>query len=203
MILEQILSPAMANFIYLIGNEKSKKAAVIDPSYDSRKVMDMAEEQGLKIEFILLTHGHSDHSSELAFFRKNGAKLVAHPESKHKPDISPKDGAAMELGGLGIKVIHTPGHSRDSVCYLAESNLFTGDTLFIGECGRTDLGGGSSRELHRSIFGKLMKLPNSTMVWPGHDYGKKPFATLGEEKKTSYILEERTEDEFVKFMGCP
>ena len=204
MILEQILSGAMQNFVYLIGDENSGKAAIIDPAQGSRQAVKRAEELGVELELVLLTHSHSDHTTELPFFRGlQNIRVAGYPNHKQELDISLSEGQTLELGELVIKVLHTPGHTPDSLCYLAEGNLFTGDTLFIAECGRTDFPGGSSRELYHSIFYKLMALPDDTVIWPGHHYGAKPFNTLKEEKESSYILEKRTEDEFVKFMGSP
>jgi len=204
MFLRQIPSRFMANFSYLLGDEKTVKAAVVDPSRGSRGALAIAHRHRLEIEFVLVTHGHSDHVSELEFFRRNsGAKVVAHETSRVNKDTAVEDGDTIFLGDLPIEVIHTPGHTNDSVCYLVEGNLFTGDTLFVGECGRTDLPGGDSRMLYRSLFHRLTTLPDATKIWPGHDYGRRPSSTLKEEKETSYILEKRTEDEFVVFMREP
>jgi len=203
MILEQVRSGFMGNFAYLIGDEKTGKAAIVDPASGSRKVLKLAKKKGLAIELVLVTHGHSDHIGELEFFRKAGARVVAHGSSRVRADVQVADGDGVSLGNLKIRIIHTPGHTPDSVCYLALGNLFTGDTLFVGECGRTDLAGGDSRALYHSLFHKLLGLSGSTKVWPGHDYGKQPSSTMKNEKETSYILEERCEDEFVTFMGEP
>jgi len=204
MILEQISSRLMANFVYLLGDEKARKAAVVDPSHGGEKALKLAKRKGLTIERILVTHGHSDHTAHIGLIkRETGALVVAHETSRVEKDISVSDNETIAVGDLGIKTIHTPGHSPDSVCYLVEGNLFTGDTLFVGECGRTDLPGGDSRALYRSLFHKLTSLPDSTKIWPGHDYGRKPASTLKEEKETNYVLEKRTEDEFALFMREP
>ena len=204
MILEQLHSGFMGNFAYLIGDEETGKAAIVDPASGSRKVLELAKKRGLSIELVLVTHDHSDHIGELEFFRKKaGARVVAHGSSRVRADILAADGESVSLGNFKVQIIHTPGHSPDSVCYLVDGNLFTGDTLFVGECGRTDLAGGDSRALYHSLFRKLMSLPGSTKVWPGHDYGKQPSSTMKNEKETSYILEKRSEEEFMKFMGEP
>jgi glyoxylase-like metal-dependent hydrolase (beta-lactamase superfamily II) len=102
-----------------------------------------------------------------------------------------------------VKVIHTPGHTRDSVCFLVEKKLFTGDTLFVGECGRTDMPGSDAGALFESLFTRLMKLPDDTEVYPGHDYGPRPTSTIGAEKKNNYTLQPRTKEEFIEFMAEP
>jgi glyoxylase-like metal-dependent hydrolase (beta-lactamase superfamily II) len=100
--------------------------------------------------------------------------------------------------------MHTPGHSSDSICLLINGQkILTGDTLFVGECGRTDLPGGSSRNLYDSLFGKLLNLGDEIAVYPGHDYGPKPFSTIGEERNTNYTLKPRSLEEFITFMSQP
>jgi glyoxylase-like metal-dependent hydrolase (beta-lactamase superfamily II) len=114
------------------------------------------------------------------------------------------DGEKLKLGEIELTFIHTPGHSPESMCVVIDGKvLLTGDTLFIGECGRVDLPGGSAEELYHSFFDKIVKLDDSLEVFPGHDYGKTKFSTLGLEKKTNYTLAPRTKEEFVKFMSEP
>jgi glyoxylase-like metal-dependent hydrolase (beta-lactamase superfamily II) len=103
-----------------------------------------------------------------------------------------------------IKVIHTPGHTPDSIYLLVDNKkLLTGDTLFVGECGRTDLSGGNSRNMHGSLFNKLLKLNDAVEVYPGHDYGSKPYSTIGEERRSNYTLQPRSLAEFIEFMKQP
>ena len=109
----------------------------------------------------------------------------------------------LRVGTMEVKVLHTPGHSRDSVCYLVGKKLFTGDTLFVGECGRTDMPGGDAGALYDSLFNRLLKLPDDIEVYPGHDYGARPTSTIGQERKTNYVLEPRTRAEFIEFMAEP
>ncbi|HID71919.1 MAG TPA: MBL fold metallo-hydrolase [Thermoplasmata archaeon] len=204
MILEQLLTGFMANFVYLIGDEKTWKAAVVDPSYGAEEVLSLANEKGFKIELILVTHSHSDHVAELELLKKKtDAKVVAHRLARVEKDIAVEDGETLNLGNLDIKVLHTPGHTPDSVCYLIDGHLFTGDTLFVGECGRTDLPGGDSKALYHSLFDKIVKLSDETVILPGHHYGPRRISKLGVEKKTNYVLEKRSEEEFIKFMLEP
>lgn len=132
-----------------------------------------------------------------------GAKVVAHQLAAINQDISVADGDVVRVGKLDIRVIHTPGHSPDSICLLVDGKLLTGDTLFVGECGRTDLAGGSAEDMYHSLFDKLMKLDDNIEVYPGHDYGKTKHSTISVERKTNYTLAKRTLDEFVEFMKEP
>jgi hydroxyacylglutathione hydrolase len=165
-----------------LQDEKTRLAAVIDP-VDVDRILKIAEQKKLKIKYIVNTHSHFDHiagNEELK--AKTGAKIVAHENSKIEKDITVKDGDVIILGKLKIKVIHTPGHTQDSICLLVNKNLFTGDTLFVGgSYGRTDLPGGNFEQLVNSLQ-KLMKLDEKVIVYPGHHYGKKKFSTIREEK---------------------
>ncbi|MFQ5969581.1 MAG: MBL fold metallo-hydrolase [Nitrososphaerales archaeon] len=201
MIVKQIPVGSMANFTYVIADEKSKMAAVIDPSWDLEKVLDALKADDLKSQYIINTHTHFDHvlgNEQLATIA--GARIIMHKNSRLDKNLTVDDGDTIQLGNIKIKVIFTPGHSKDGICLLAENKLFTGDTLFIGNCGRVDLPGGSATELYDSIFGKLMKLDDRIEVYPGHDYGSKPYSTIGDEKRTNYVLKPRTKEEFLVFM---
>jgi glyoxylase-like metal-dependent hydrolase (beta-lactamase superfamily II) len=128
----------------------------------------------------------------------------AHRLSRVGADVAVDDGGILKVGAVEIRIIYTPGHTPDGICLLVDGKkLLTGDTLFVGECGRTDLPGGNSRQLYESLFGKLLKLGDEVEVYPGHDYGAKPSSTVGEERRTNYILEPRSVDEFVEFMRQP
>ncbi|MBS7657407.1 MBL fold metallo-hydrolase [Candidatus Bathyarchaeota archaeon] len=192
------------NFSYIIADDESREAVVIDPSYNGDVILDFANKNKLNIKFIINTHHHSDHVMDnLRIKRRFNSKIVAHASSKINKDIEVVEGDIIKVGKINIKVIHTPGHTPDSICLLFGKKLFTGDTLFVGECGRTDLFGGNPAEMYNSLFGKLMKLDDDVEVYPGHDYGSKPKSTIGEEKKTNYVLEERSLEEFIEFMRKP
>jgi glyoxylase-like metal-dependent hydrolase (beta-lactamase superfamily II) len=194
----------MQNFAYLIGDEKTRLAAVVDPAWDIEKILDVAKRHDLRIIYAINTHNHPDHTSgndELV--KATGAKIVAEEASRKRKDIGAKDDETLQLGSLEIKLIHTPGHSPDHVCVLVDRKLMTGDALFVGECGRTDLPGGSSEQLYDSLFNKLMKLPDDVEVYPGHDYGPQPHSTIAYEKAHNYVLKPRSLREFVQFMKEP
>jgi hydroxyacylglutathione hydrolase len=192
------------NFSYVIADETTKEAAVVDPDFNSSEIISLLNSLDFKAKYVIDTHYHVDHTAgnhdiKVAF----DAKVVAHRLSRIAKDISVVDGDIIKVGEIRIKVIHTPGHSPDGVCLLFDNKLLTGDTLFVGECGRTDLSNGSAQDMYYSLFNRLMKLDDSIEVYPGHDYGSRPHSTIGLEKKTNYTLEKRTLKEFVEFMRQP
>jgi len=193
------------NFSYVVADEKSGVAAVVDPSFNAAEVVRVLKAGKFALKYVMNTHGHFDHTAgnrELKL--KFGAKVVAHRLCAVDADIRVDDGDTVCVGGVRVDVIYTPGHSPDSVCLLVEkSKLLTGDTLFVGECGRTDLPGGSSRSLYDSLFNKLLRLDDAVEVYPGHDYGGKRVSTIGEERRFNYTLRRRSVEEFVEFMGQP
>ncbi len=204
MFLRQFKAGAGANMSYIVAEGPAGAGAVIDATGDLSRILNVIEAEGLRIAYILATHSHPDHTSgngKLA--AETGAKIAAHRLASIKKDIALDDGAVLKVGSLDIRVIHTPGHSRDGVCYLVGKALFSGDTLFVGECGRTDMAGGDAGALYDSLFGRLMKLPDDIEVYPGHDYGSRPTSTIGQERKTNYVLEPRTRQEFIEFMAEP
>jgi len=190
------------NFSYIIADDTTKEAAVVDPSFNADAIIRILRDQNLNVKYVINTHDHSDHTASNEDFRSNfGAKVVAHKLAHVNKDVSVVDGDVIRMGEIVIKVIHTPGHTQDSICLLVDDKLLTGDTLFIGECGRTDLLGGSAEDMYHSLFGKLMKLDDNIKVYPGHDYGPKPYSTIGVERRTNYTLQKRTVDEFIAFMN--
>jgi len=192
------------NFSYVLADEATKEAVVVDPSFNADAIMKIVRDQGLKVRYVINTHDHPDHTLGNDEIRSAfGAKIVAHQLSGIRKDVSVVDGDVIKLGKTVVKVIHTPGHSPDSICLLVDGKLLTGDTLFVGECGRTDLPGGNPESLYNSLFGKLMKLDDDVEVYPGHDYGPDPRSTIGRERKTNYVLEKRMLKEFVEFMRQP
>ncbi len=204
MIFEQLPVGPMQNFAYLIGDERTRLAAVVDPGWDIEIILEAAQRNNLQIIYAISTHSHHDHTSGMdELVRKTSAKVVAHEVSRIGKNISVRDGDVVQLGSLEIKFIYTPGHSPDHVCVLVSGKLMTGDALFVGECGRTDLPGGSSEQLYDSLFNKLMKLSDDVEVYPGHDYGTKLHSTIGYERLHNYVLKPRTVKEFVQFMKEP
>ncbi len=215
-IIKQIPVEPFKVLTYLVVCPKSCDAVIIDPAGDEDKLLNLVETRNLRVKYILNTHGHTDHilgnqklknllkipvcmhESDDRFFNdpivreKSSHELGLLPTNS--VDIKLKDGDILKVGTLNIEVIHTPGHTPGSVCYLTGGNLFTGDTLFVGAAGRTDLIGGSLNTLIESIEKKLIVLPKQTIIWPGHDYGESPSSTIGREMEdnpyiTDFILE--------------
>jgi glyoxylase-like metal-dependent hydrolase (beta-lactamase superfamily II) len=186
MIVKQIEIGGMDNFSYLAGCEKTRKAAVIDPGADVERILAEAEREGLAITHIVNTHGHGDHTAGSAGLKAlTGARIVIHAldaAAVPQADILVSDDQDLQVGGITFRVLHTPGHTPGGICLYAEGQLFTGDTLFVGDSGRTDLAGGHRPTLGASIR-RLMTLPDETVVWPGHDYGPTPSSTIGWEKR--------------------
>jgi glyoxylase-like metal-dependent hydrolase (beta-lactamase superfamily II) len=186
LIIRQLEIGAMDNFCYLIGCEQSRQALVIDPGGDVATILSAASAEGLTITTIVNTHGHGDHTAGNAALKdQTGARIMIHAldASDALPaDVHLVDGGQIRLGAIILEVIHTPGHTPGGICLYADGNLFTGDTLFVGDSGRTDLPGGDRPTLGASIR-RLMTLPEDTVVWPGHDYGPTPSSTLGWEKR--------------------
>jgi hydroxyacylglutathione hydrolase len=191
------------NFSYIIADKATREAAVVDSSFNAGELIRVLKAENLALKYVINTHGHSDHtagnSELLTVFN---AKTVAHKLSRINADVKVDDGDTINVGNVTIKVIYTPGHTPDGICLLVDNTkLLTGDTLFIGECGRTDLPGGNSRSLYDSLFNKLLKLDDAVEVYPGHDYGPKPYSTIGEQRRTNYVLQPRSLAEFIAFMG--
>ena len=193
MIIKQLDIGYMDNFCYIVGCEKTRKALVIDPGHDVDQIVSAAEKQGLEIETIVNTHAHGDHTAGNAELKSlTGAKIIIHAlDAAGYPtaDILLKDEKTLQLGGITFDVIHTPGHTPGGICLHTQGNLFTGDTLFVGDSGRTDLPGGDRPTLGKSIR-RLMQLPDDTIIWPGHNYGPTPTSTIGWEKRNNVNAKE-------------
>jgi glyoxylase-like metal-dependent hydrolase (beta-lactamase superfamily II) len=193
MIIKQIAIGYMDNFCYIVGCENTRQALVIDPGPDAGRIVSEAEKENLDIVTIVNTHGHGDHTAGNAKLKaRTGARVFIHElDGDRYPDADVlfSNEKNLQLGDIPIDVIHTPGHTPGGICLHARGNLFTGDTLFVGDSGRTDLAGGDRPILGKSIR-RLMELPDDTVVWPGHDYGPAPSSTLGWEKRNNVNAKE-------------
>ncbi len=198
----QLLVGQMANFTYIIADEESEEAAVIDPSWDLDSVFGTLKRNGWKTRYVINTHTHFDHVlGNEQVSEVTGAKIIQHENSRLTKDISVTNDDKIQIGGIKLSVLHTPGHSEDSMCLLLDGQLvFTGDTLFVGNCGRTDLPGSDPAKMYHSLF-TLARLDDKLTVYPGHDYGSTQTSTIGQEKKTNHVLRPRSEQEFLRFMA--
>ncbi|MCI4370635.1 MAG: MBL fold metallo-hydrolase, partial [Thermoplasmata archaeon] len=198
MLLEQFTIGPYQNFTYLVAEREGGEGVVIDPSFGIEPVLTAIDAKGVKVRYILNTHSHKDHVAGNAEVKaRTGAKVVAHKVAPLQQDVSVSDGDTFDSGRLKFSVVHTPGHTKDSVLYIFEGNVATGDTLFVGECGRTDLPGGDPSEMYDSLLGRVVKLDDGLVVLPGHDYGVTPTSTIGREKKENYTLQPRTRAAFL------
>ena len=206
MMVKQIKLSKMDTFCYLIGDQQTMTCALIDPAFDTQRILKIVADAGFSVTHVINTHCHSDHTAgNKAIIAATGAKLLIHAAdaerlttivnsafsrvlggtSSPKPDVLLQDNDDIVIGSSGLKTIHTPGHTPGGICLYATGHVFTGDTLFVEAVGRTDLPGGSSRQLLRSIQEKIYTLPGDTIVWPGHDYGPSPNSTVADEMRNN------------------
>jgi len=192
----------MQNFTYVVEDEDTNEAIVIDPSWNLETIMEIIEKNNLKVKYIVNTHHHFDHTiGNEAMAKQTGAPIVQYETSEIKHDVKVSGGDTIRFGSSELAVIHTPGHSKDSMCLVGDGKIFSGDTLFVGTCGRVDLPGGDARELYHSLVGTLRGLDDDLVVYPGHNYGPTPTSTIGAQKKMNFVMQPRTEQEFLEIMG--
>ncbi len=211
MFVKQMEVGSFAVFAYIVACKRKMDALVIDPASDCEMIFEEAESRGYKIKYIVNTHSHVDHTMGNRRMKElTGAEIVIHEKEAysltHQPpymlsmfgadpsppaDLLVRDGDYIKVGDVSLRVIHTPGHSPGSICLYGDGIVFTGDTLFVGGVGRTDLPGGSWKELVSSIKNKLFVLPDHTVVAPGHNYGQSPKSTIGRERIYNPFVGER------------
>lgn len=196
MIFEQIAVGGDRNFAYLLGDEETRKAAVVDPAFAPALVLKRARAHGLRVVYLINTHDHFDHAggNETVLAETEAELLAGGPGGA-------SDGQEVSLGQVTLRLIHTPGHTPDSLCVLATEpgrpgKLITGDTLFVGKVGGTGFGE-DARQEYESLHRKLLTLPEETEVWPGHDVGAAPQSTIGHEKRTNPFLLRESFEGFV------
>ncbi|MDH5463009.1 MAG: MBL fold metallo-hydrolase [Nitrosopumilus sp.] len=198
----QIQVGNMQNFSYVVEDDNTNEAIIIDPSWDLIELEMIIKKNNLKIKYIVNTHQHFDHTLGNETMKESTkAPVIQHEHSELKHDIAVKDGDLIEFGNSKLKVFHTPGHSKDSICLVGDGKIFSGDTLFVGNCGRIDLPGGSAKELYHSLFDILYSLDDNLVLYSGHNYGNEETSTLGQEKITNHVMQKRTEQQFLEMMG--
>jgi len=196
MVFYQVEAGGDRNFSYLIADGEGGPAAVVDPPADVGRYAQLVARHHLSVHYAVITHGHGDHTWGIAgAARRYACKTVGHRLLPVPVDLRVDEGDILPLGALRLEIIYTPGHTEDAICVLCGAKLMTGDTLFVGKVGGTDLGEGARKEfesLHR-----LMKLPPETEVYPGHDYGVAPSSTIGHERQTNPFILCKSLQEFL------
>ena len=192
------------NFSYLITCLETITTVIVDASLEPIKLQPF---QKSRPKAVLITHSHHDHIRYVNEYMETypEIKIVGHPRSKlhNIPEINflpMNDNSVYKLGNLDIRTIHTPGHYYDSVCFLVENIIFTGDTLFVGRTGRTLSGGSNVSDLYQSVYKKLLNLPGDTTIYPGHNYGSRPTITIRENIINSNLLQASGEKDFINRM---
>ncbi len=199
MIFEQIPVNGDRNLSYLIGDESSRRAVIVDAAYGPERVLERAQRIGLEVCHIISTHSHPDHIAGNGYLvERTGAPEVLHESAPLPCRVRVNDNDELAVGGLSLRFLHTPGHIPDHVCVLAENKLLSGDILFVGKIGGTgpQFPGSDPRQQWESLH-RLMRLDPSTEVWPGHDYGAQPSSTIGHEIATNPFLLTKTYEEFL------
>ncbi len=211
----------MMNFCYLIGDRDKGECVVVDPAWDVRGLVDIAQRDDMRIVGALATHYHPDHVGGDLFghsiegvaalqeieavpihCNRAEAKGIRVVTGLSESDLRIYDGGdALEVGAVKIELLHTPGHTPGSQCFLVDGRLVSGDTLFVQGCGRVDLPGGDAEEMYRTLSQRLATLPDSTVLYPGHHYGASLTSTMGEQRKENYSFAPRSLEDWLRLMG--
>jgi glyoxylase-like metal-dependent hydrolase (beta-lactamase superfamily II) len=203
MLLRQLYDPESSTYSYLVADVAGKQAVLIDPVREAlARDLALVRELGLDLTYVLETHVHADHVTSAGKLAEiTGATTAASPLGAECAATRLRHGDVLKLGKLEIKALATPGHTKDSLSFLIEDNVFTGDALLVRGTGRTDFQGGDAGELYDSITKTLFSLPDSTKVWPGHDYRGHTQSTIGEERAHNPRLAGTARDDFVRIMS--
>jgi len=204
MIFKQAFDKKTSTFTYIIASAKGREAVIIDPVIENvDNYIKLLEELDLKLVKVIDTHIHADHVTGASKLKEatNCATLMGEHTLAETVEIKVKDNEIIDIDNLKIKSLYTPGHTSDSYSFLLNNYLFTGDTLLINGTGRTDFQNGNSKDAYNSLFNNLLKLPEETLVYPGHDYNGKFSSTIGNEKKFNPRLQVKNVDEYVDIMS--
>lgn len=195
----------MQNFVYLVGDQNTHEALIVDPAWEVDSILVAAKQEGYQIKGALITHTHFDHVNGLEELLKktDGAVYINKHEAEFlkgmKGNMKPMEGGdKIKIGAVEITMLHTPGHTPGSQCFLIDRNLISGDTLFINACGRCDLPGGNAEEMYRSLR-TLAELDEKTILYPGHNYAEEVTSTIGHEKRYNPYLQTTNLNAFLKY----
>jgi len=215
------IATQMVNFVYLIGDRVTKEALLVDPAYAVSELLQLARQDGMQVTGALASHYHPDHVGGDLFGQPlEGVRELlqlcpckVHVQRTEVPwvkrvtgcsdsDLAQHDsGDVVTVGAIPIQLIHTPGHTPGSQCFLVQDKLVAGDTLFLSGCGRTDLPGGDPRQLYLSLTQKLVKVPDSAVLFPGHMYDPKSSATMAETRRSNFVFKPKSEAEWLQMFG--
>ena len=204
MIFKQVFDTKTSTYTYLIASAKGREAVIIDPVLENvDEYIQLLNELDLKLVKVIDTHIHADHVTGASKLKQatNCTTLMGEHTPADMVEIKVKDNELIKIDGLKIKSLYTPGHTSDSYSFLLDNYLFSGDTLLINGTGRTDFQNGSSKDAYNSLFNNILKLPEETLVYPGHDYNGKFSSTIGNEKKFNPRLQVKNVDEYVEIMS--
>lgn len=208
----------MQNYVYLIGSTETRKVAVVDAAWEIDTILKVAAQDEMEVTHAFVTHTHPDHVGGsfagadipgiAELLSRCKAKVVVHKaEAEALKGLSSSDiikaesGDKIDVGGIEIQLMHTPGHTPGSQCFLVDGRVVSGDTMFIDACGRVDFPGGNAEQMYYSLTQKLMALPDETILFPGHNYAPLKHATMGEQKKTNPYLKFSSLKQFLVEMG--
>ncbi len=215
------IAQQMVNFVYLIGDRDSGEALIVDPAYDVSELLDILSADGMRCVGVLATHYHADHIGG-DIFGHTIAGIVAllervdvpvHVQSAEAPWVTRSTGVgasslvehaggdSVSVGAIPIQLVHTPGHTPGSQCFLLDDRLVSGDTLFLQGCGRTDLPGSDPEAMYESLTTRLARLPDQVVVYPGHHYSPAFSADMGEIRRTNYALAPRSLEQWLAMFG--
>jgi len=212
----------MVNFVYLIGDRQTGEAVVVDPAYGIKDLLGILDEDGMTLTGALATHYHPDHvGGEMAGYSIAGVNellrlrpVPVHVQADEAEWVKRVTGAddsdlvthassdIVQVGAIPIELIHTPGHTPGSQCFLVDNCLVAGDTLFLEGCGRTDLPGGDPRALYESLTQKLAKVPDDATLFPGHLYSAEPSQSMGETRQYNFVFKPKTEEQWLAMFGA-
>ncbi len=215
------LAQEMVNFVYLIGDRKTGDAVIVDPAYAVADILSILETDGMRCKGVLATHHHPDHvgGSMMGFDITGVRELldeISVPVHAHREEaeyiqkvtgLSAEDivehdsGDYVSVGGVEVELIHTPGHTPGSQCFLVQNRLVAGDTRFLDGCGRTDLPGGDPVALYESINQRLLKVSDEAVLYPGHLYSPQPSATMGHTRANNHVFVPKTEEQWLRMFA--
>jgi glyoxylase-like metal-dependent hydrolase (beta-lactamase superfamily II) len=207
----------MVNYVYAIGDRESGDVLLVDPAYRVGELLDLVEADGMRCAGVLATHYHFDHVGGSAMGLEvegigallERVQVPVHVQRAELPwvvratgvgqgELTPHDGGdVVSVGDVAVELVHTPGHTPGSQCFLVDGRLVSGDTLFLQGCGRTDLPGGDAEALYESLTQRLAKVPDDTLVYPGHRYADEPSAPMGQTRRTNAVFRPRSEEEWL------